>query len=189
MDSQAEILRLRTALRDLVALSTIPAAWVGREPSAIAAGLADVLVGTLDLDFAFVRLSDPTGGAAVEVTRGEAWNAFPEWLQRRLAAPGHLSRKEIVANVGGGGQPCRGVVIPIGVNGDGGLVAAACDRREFPDETDQLLLSVAANHAATAFQSARLIQGHRRAEEALGRAHNELELKVAERTAELRRTA
>src|SRR5881397_379021 len=70
IDPHAEIPRLRTALRDLVALSTIPAAWVGREPPAVAAGLADVLVGSLHLDFAFVRLCDPDGGAAVEVTRG-----------------------------------------------------------------------------------------------------------------------
>jgi hypothetical protein len=56
-----------------VALSTIPAAWVGREPSAIAAGLADVLMGSLLLDFAFVRLCDPNGGTAVEETRGNAW--------------------------------------------------------------------------------------------------------------------
>ena len=56
-------MRLRTALRDLVALSTFPAAWVGREPSAIAAGLADLLVGSLYLDFAFVRLCDPKGAA------------------------------------------------------------------------------------------------------------------------------
>jgi hypothetical protein len=41
-----EIHRLRTALRDLVALSTNRAAWVGKEPPAIAAGLADVLVGS-----------------------------------------------------------------------------------------------------------------------------------------------
>ena len=50
IDAHAEILRLRTALGDLVALSTIPVAWVGREPPAIAAGLADVLVGSLHLD-------------------------------------------------------------------------------------------------------------------------------------------
>src|SRR5256885_10976941 len=106
-DPHAEILRLRTALRDLVALSTIPASWVGRDPPAIAAGLADVLVGSLHLDFAFVRLCDPKGGAAVEVTRGSAWTAFPEWLQHRLAAGG-LSRKEIVPNVGGDTGPCRG---------------------------------------------------------------------------------
>jgi len=72
MDSEVEIRRLRRVLRDLVALSTIPAAWVGRDPPAIAAGLADVLVGALHLDFAFVRLCDPSSGAAVDATRGDA---------------------------------------------------------------------------------------------------------------------
>ena len=188
IDPHAEIPRLRTALRDLVALSTIPAAWVGREPPAVAAGLADVLVGSLHLDFAFVRLCDPDGGAAVEVTRGNAWKAFPEWLQRHLAAVGQCSRKEIIPDVGGGMERCRGLLIPIGVNAEGGLVAVACDRTDFPTETDQLLLSVAANHAATAFQSARLIHERRRAEEELRQARDELEMKVAERTAELRRS-
>jgi len=65
---------------------------------------------------------------------------------------------------------CRGLVIPVGVNADGGLVAVACDSTDFPTETDQLLLSVAANHAATAFQSARLIHERLRAEEALRQA-------------------
>ena len=187
IDPHAEIPRLRTALRDLVALSTIPAALVGREPPAIAAGLADVLVGSLHLDFAFVRLCDPNGGAAVEVTRGNAWKAFPEWLQHHLAVFGQFSRREIIPNVGGV-EPCRGVVIPIGVNAEGGLVAAACDRTGFPTEIDQLLFSVAANHAATAFQSARLIHERRRAEEELRQARDELEMKVVERTAELRRS-
>src|SRR5258705_3909687 len=183
----AESLQLRTAVRDLVALSTIPAAWVGREPPTIAAGLADVLVGSLHLDFAFVRLCDPKGVAAVDVTRGNAWKAFPEWLQRHLAAVGQCSRKEIIPDVGGGLERCRGLLIPIGVNADGGLVAIACDRPDFPTETDQMLLSVAANHAATAFQSARLIHERRRAEEDLRQARDELEMKVVERTAELRR--
>jgi PAS domain S-box-containing protein len=188
IDPPAENLRLRSALRDLVAFSAIPAAWVGREPPAIAAGLADVLVGSLHLDFAFVRLCDPNGGAAVEVTRGDAWQAFPAWRQYHLAVVGQLSRKEIIPDVGAGVQPCRGVVIPIGVNAEGGLVAVACDRPDFPTEIDQLLLSVAANHAATAFQSARLIHERKRAEAELRQARNELEMKVAERTAELRRS-
>src|ERR1700758_4957912 len=79
-ESRTGSVALRTALRELVALSTIPAAWVGREPPVIAAGLADALAGSLRLDFAFVRLCDPRGGAAVEVTRGNAWKEFPEWL-------------------------------------------------------------------------------------------------------------
>src|SRR3954452_7346429 len=187
IDTNTEILG-RSVLRDLVALSTIPAAWVGREPPAVAAGLADTLIGLLELDFAFVRLCDPSGAGAVDVTRGNAWKSFPEWLERHVAASGRASGKEIIPDVGSGVEPRRGVVIPIGVNADGGVVAAACDRTNFPTEIDQLLLSLAANHAATAFQSARLVYERRRAEEKLRKARNELEVKVAERTAELRRS-
>jgi signal transduction histidine kinase len=188
IDTDAEILGRRKVLRDLVALSTIPAAWVGRDPPAVAAGLADTLIGLLGLDFAFVRFCDPSGAGAVEVTRGNAWKGFPEWLQRHLAKSGRLSGREIVLDVGGGLEPCRGIAIPIGVNADGGVVAAACGRTDFPTESDQLMLSLAANHAATAFQSARLIHERRRAEEELRMARNELEVQVAERTAELRRS-
>jgi PAS domain S-box-containing protein len=195
MGFEADALRLRRALRDLVAVSTVPAVWAGREPPAIAAGLVDVLVNALYLDFAFVRLCDPKGGAAVEIARGSAWQAFPEWLQQYLSVNGQLSRREIVREIGGGAQRGCGIVIPIGVDAEGGVVAAACDRADFPTEIDQLLLSVAANHAATAFRMARLVDDHRRAEKALRaseqqlrRARDQLETKVAERTAELRRS-
>jgi signal transduction histidine kinase len=155
VDTDAEILRLRTALRDVVALSAIPAAWSGREPPAVAAGLADALIGLLELDFAFVRLRDPGGAGAVDVTRGNAWKTFPEWLERHLVPSGQLSGKEIIPDVGDGVEPCRGFVIPIGVNAEGGVLAAACDRADFPSEVDQLLLSLAATHAATANAIAR----------------------------------
>jgi PAS domain S-box-containing protein len=189
MDAECEVRRLRRALRDLVALSTIPAAWVGREPESIVAGLADVLVGSLQVDFAFVRFCDPDGGAKIEAARGEGWPAFPQWLQRRLAAGGLFARPEIVAVHAGHDGFLRGVILPIGVNGEWGFVAAACDRPGFPDETDQILLSVAANHTATAVRSARLVEAHRRAEDALALARSDLERRVAERTAELLRTA
>src|SRR5579862_5916990 len=195
IDPSAEILSLRTTVRDLLALSTIPETWVGREPPAIAADLADLLIGSLDLDFAFVRLSDPAGGQVVEATRGNSWKTFPEWLQQHVAVFGQISRKEIVTNVGGIEKSCCGIVIPIGVNSERGLVAAASDRSDFPDQIDQQLLSVAANNAATAFQNAFLIKELRSAQEALRaneqelrKARDELENKVAERTAELRRS-
>src|SRR5258708_35761007 len=125
-ESNRESVALRTALGELVALATSGAAWVGREPPVIAAGLADALAGSLRLDFAFVRLRDPRSGAAVEVTRGNAWKEFPEWL-RTHPGGGHFSCKQIVADLGGA-APCRGVVIPVGVNGGAGLIAAACGR-------------------------------------------------------------
>jgi len=51
----------------------------------------------------------------------------------------------------------------------------------FPTETDQLLLRLAANHAATAFQSAALVHERMRAEERASPGPDELEMKVAER--------
>ncbi|MCU1298968.1 MAG: domain S-box protein [Acidobacteriaceae bacterium] len=185
--SHTETVALRIALRELVALSTIPAAWVGREPHIIAAGLADVLVGSLHMDFAFVSLCDPKGGASIEVTRGDAWREFPEWLQTHVGGAGQFSCKEIVTDLGGG-EPCRGIVIPIGVNAQGGLVAAACSRPNFPSEVDQLLLSVAANHAAAAFQNSRLRNELDAKVAELRQARSELEMKVAQRTADLRRS-
>src|SRR6478752_6784334 len=96
IDGDAEIRALRTVLRDLVALSAIPVAWVGREPAAVAAGLADVLTGLLRLDFVFVRLCVPGVDGAVDVTRGNAWKTFPEWLENRLAKGGRLSGMDVI---------------------------------------------------------------------------------------------
>jgi PAS domain S-box-containing protein len=194
-DQSVEILRLRATVRDLLALSIIPETWVGREPFAIATDLIDLLVESLQLDFAFVRLCDPTGCQVVEVTRGNSWKTFPEWLQQHLTVFGQISRKEIVTNVNGVEESCCGIVIPVGVDSKRGLVAAACDRSDFPDQIDQQLLSVAANNAATAFQNARLINELRTAQKALReqeqelrRAHDELEIKVAGRTSDLRKS-
>src|SRR6266481_5477250 len=196
IDQSAEILRLRATVRDLLALSIIPEAWVARDPPAIAADLANLLADSLELDFAFVRLCDPKRCQVAEVTRGSSWKAFPEWLQQHVAEFGQFSRKEIVAKVTGDDESSCGIVIPIGVNSERGFVAAASNRSNFPDQIDQQLLSVAANNAATAFQNAFLINELRSAQEALRnneqelrKARDELEIKVAERTSELRRNA
>jgi signal transduction histidine kinase len=158
--TDAELVALRTLLRDLVALSAIPAAWVGREPAAVAAGLADTLTGLLRLDFAYVRLCVPGFVGDVDVARGEAWRTFPKWLEGHLAEHGRLSGREIIPDIDGGDAGYRGIVIPIGVDAEGGIVAAACDRPDFPSASDQLLLTLATNHAAAAFQSVRLNQHH-----------------------------
>lgn len=185
-ESQTETLALRAALRELVALSTIPAMWVGKETTVIAASLADVLIGSLKLDFVFVRLRDPEGRAAIQLTRGHGWEAFPEWLATHFGNGG-FSSKAIVPDVGDA-EPRRGVAIPVGVNGEGGVVAAASGRTDFPSEIDHLLLSVAANRAATAFQSAYLSSQLDAKVAELSRARSELEMKVLERTSDLRRS-
>src|SRR5260370_35485975 len=59
-----------------------------------------------------------------------------------------------------------------------GVFVAGSRRPEFPTETERLLLQVAMNQAAIAFQEARYVRQRRRTTE-------DLERRVVERTAEL----
>ena len=182
-----EIHQLRLALRDLVALSTLPAAWVGREPQVIAIGLADVLFAALCLEGVFVRLSDPNG-RATDAARDNGWNGLTAWLDRHVHRRDAGTHRVIVENDGTAPRD-RGFVVPVGFDGTGGVVAVVSTRDDFPTEMEQLLVSIAANHAAMAFQSAQRVNDLRRAEKRLRQARDDLELKVAERTSELRRTS
>ena len=91
--------RLPRVLKDL-ALSGAPATWAGREPPPVAAGLADMLARSLDLDFVLVRFRDPKGRVAAHLARGNACLALGDWLQDRLAKGGRPSRIEIVPSTG-----------------------------------------------------------------------------------------
>ena len=134
---------------------------------------------------------DPTGGVTIDVTSGCATREFLDWLHTQLFTLDKSLRKPIIPNVVDLDDrliTLRGIVIPIGFNAYAGLVAVGCERSDFPTETDRMLLTVAANHAATAFLSTNLVHERRRAEEEVRKARDELEMKVMERTAELQRT-
>ena len=64
-----EIRILRRTMRDLVALSALPAVWAGYRPLQVAEGLAEVLLSTLRLDLVYLRLPGQTDGYEIEVTR------------------------------------------------------------------------------------------------------------------------
>lgn len=159
---------LRRAMRDLLALATMPAAWVGRSPQHIVDGLADLLVATLRAEATYVRMLLP-GGERVEAMRAAEWPRLAEWLRKTehdLASTGGRFRSGLLEASGGRKGDFRVAFNPIGWEGEGGLVVAASRRPDFPGELDWLLLSVAANQAAVAFQTARLLhqQGEANAE-------------------------
>src|SRR5437867_582164 len=57
---------LRRCVRDLVALSALPALWAGRDPPHIAQSLADALLSVLRPELVYVGLRGPPNGIAIE---------------------------------------------------------------------------------------------------------------------------
>jgi signal transduction histidine kinase len=158
-DLRDEVRRLRACVRDLVALSALPAAWVGREPRDVAGSLLDVLLSTLRLDLAYARLYDPAGGPDLEAARAdrrldviaraqEIGRTLSPWL-----TPEEPGVARSVPDPLGSGM-LRIVCLPIGLHGERGVVVAASRRADFPTDVEQLLLGVAATQAAIVLQEA-----------------------------------
>jgi PAS domain S-box-containing protein len=179
-DTVDDAVDLRRHLRDLVALSTLPAVWVGEPPKGIVDSVADALVGTLPADFVYVRVGhESQAGDVVEACmnpgpRGrcdahQVGQSLSQWLrpQDRLRVPA-------IPNPIGAGMVSLAVV-PIGAGSTLGVIAAGVERPDFPSRYDLLLMNIVANHAAIALQTARLrvvqdqLAEQRRAEEILRR--------------------
>ncbi len=150
----AEALALRRCIRDMVALSGLPAVWIGLSPRQIIENLADAMRHLLALDFAYVRL-DSRDGAGVEVCCTDAGAATTEQTQslatalelRRLTAAGDLASEAAIANPFTDGI-LQMAVARFGHPGESGIVVAGSRRPDFPTETDRLLLGVGTNQTA-----------------------------------------
>jgi PAS domain S-box-containing protein len=151
-----DIRRLRRTMRDLVALSTLPAIWVGLGPEGIARSLADALFHTLTLDLIYVRLMSSDDGPAVEVVRAK----------RNLDANHETNLKLSLAPLLHGDNCDSSISIPdpfgdgslqvtatrFGVGQEHGLLITGSRSASFPTEQDRLLLGVGANQTAIVMQ-------------------------------------
>src|SRR5689334_6135042 len=157
-------------MRDLVALSALPAVWAGYQPRQVAEGLADVLLSTLRLDLVYLRLRDHTNRPEIEVccTSGppttteqvrDIRTALAPWLEGiRTNSP-----PSIPSPVGDG--TVHVVIAPIGYDRQHGVLVAGSRQTAFPSEEDRLLLGVGANQAAAVFQHQRAAAALRESEE------------------------
>lgn len=150
---EKEIRQLRRLLRDLVALSTTPAIWVGRDLPHIASGLADILLHTLHADAVYVAIHS---GVPIEKVRADKHPGFKAEVDRLRAEAGHEGLFVESSILTAWTSELRIAVYPIGLSGNDGFVAVGCSDSDFPAESESLLLSVAANQAAVAVQTARL---------------------------------
>jgi PAS domain S-box-containing protein len=151
-NSYNEMRELRRLLRDLVALSTTPAGWVGRNRAQIAESVADIVLHTLRAEAVYVCLQPPE---PIEVVRSPQHHRFSDEIRRVWPESAANLRVETIT-APKWPTALRVAVQPIGISDDNGFIAVGCSGPQFPNEAESLLLSVAANQTAVALQTARL---------------------------------
>jgi PAS domain S-box-containing protein len=146
---------LQRCIRDLVALSTLPAAWQNCDMRQIGSSLVAALISMLGADFVFIALPGDGKWLIPELTRSNpkldpaSLKRVRTTLQREKATLG--SRQEFVIADGSGGSDLHIMTAPIGFNGDATLVAGSI-RGTFPTAAEKLLLNTGANQTSIAFQ-------------------------------------
>ena len=179
-DPAHEIKRLQRCVSDLVGLLALPAVWSGNEPSQIVQILIDALLRMLSLTFVYVRLNDPVSGSSTDLLRGadsDERRVPPEVIREMVGEwlGDNSERSRPALRTRRGNDDISLFPIPLGLQGEFGLMIVASDRMDFPGQTESLLLSVAANQASIGLGEARLLGIQKR-------IANELEQRVAERT-------
>lgn len=181
-DPEQDYRRLRRCMLDLVSVLALPAVW-SNEPERILETFLDALLAMLDLDFLYgaIRLDLGSGPAealriaqpgAISLAPGEILHTLHQsfggephqWPRQK---PGHF-----------GDQKISIYPLPIGIAGDLGLLVAGSRRASFPEDTERLILCVAANQAAIGLQHALRLNEQKR-------VARDLDRQVAERTREL----
>ena len=182
-----EIRHLRRCINDLVSVLALPATWTGGAPSQIVGNSLDALVSMLSLDFIYARLRASTAIAFTEMVRvGSTWESKPRaeevgeklqpWLEND---PQKMSA--VVRNLFG--KPAITLVpLQLGLHAEIGIIVAGSQRVDFPQQTERLVLNIAANQAAIGLQESSLLSTQKQ-------VASELDLRVAQRTAELAATS
>jgi signal transduction histidine kinase len=172
-----ETKRLQRCVNDLTSLLALPAIWSGGDPSHILRTLIDALLGMLRLDFIYARFTGSSSDAPIEMVRvhsrelgagaEELGCALRQWLAEEPPKWPRSIKDPF------GDNDITIVPMRLGLSGELGVIVTGSSRVEFPEETERLVLSVAANQAAIGLVEARRLSG---AEEALSASKRDLKL-------------
>jgi PAS domain S-box-containing protein len=178
-----QVMHLKRCINDLISMMALPALWTGGDPSLIGRTLVDVLQRMLHLQLIYVQLKDPLGEVALELAR-VAQTSGPAAQPREVGAQLYRILGNDLQNwplrIQGrfGDKNLSIVPLQLGLHGEIGMLVAGAESSEFPGQTEELLLRVAANQAVIALHEARL-RGEQK------RLADELDQRVAQRTREL----
>jgi PAS domain S-box-containing protein len=181
-DPALEIKRLRRCMDDLSGMLALPAAWRGHEPAEILSVLVDSLMEMLALDFFYARVIIEASEKPLEMLRGGPLHRSHEVAQflDDLLNEDQIDRpSQTRCKIRD--QEISILSMRMGVEGDLGFIVAGSQRLDFPEQTERLVLSAAANQTAAALQHALLLSERKR-------SASKLDRRVAERTRELAET-
>jgi PAS domain S-box-containing protein len=154
VDELFEPQELGHCIRDLVALSTLPAIWRDYNPLQIADSVAAALLSMLNADVIYVSAPGLRDETPVKVMRtSQAVSAGSSGIAEQSLRGAWLRSREqtfAIDNPLGEGE-LQIAAVPIGFGSDAGIVAGFVNRH-FPTETHRLLLGIAASHATLAIQ-------------------------------------
>jgi len=161
---------LQECVRDLVALSNMPACWIGRSPVAIAESVRDLMVGMLRPDSVYVQLQDRAHGLThIATAHGMA---IPASTKARRSLYRDVSSQPLLFD----SEVALGLTsLPIGLDGELGRVAVGSSRSHFPTRLELLLMQVATNQIVVALRHAELLAQHEKMETELEAARADAE--------------
>ncbi|WP_263355090.1 PAS domain S-box protein [Acidicapsa acidisoli] len=185
-DPATEVKRLQRCMSDLVSVLALPAVWSGSEPSRILDTFLDALLVMLDLDFLYARVRLDSHGTSTDALKtaqlsGTSYSGeeIGQALKHWFGEDPQRWPEEVLRNLGE--QEVSAFPIRMGIEGELGLIVAGSQRLGFPEQTERLVLGVAANQVAIGLQHALLLNEQKQ-------VASELDKRVAERTRKLAET-
>jgi len=175
-DPAREVKRLERCINDLIGLLALPAKWSTEDPAQILDVLMNAVLRMLSLDFFYARLENPSPlevfrtaeSCNSQVTSQDIGGVVGHWLGGDGCKPLSSTRVRF------GDKGVSLFPTPLGIHGEIGIIVAGCERADFPNQSESLLLSVAANQASIGLREARLLSEQKH-------IANDLDQRVAER--------
>jgi PAS domain S-box-containing protein len=154
VEALSDLPELRRCIRDLVALSTLPAIWTSYNPRQIADSMAAALLSMLAGDFVHITLPSDNGEPPVETIHVKtSIGSDAEKMILAISRDMWLGRCEqtgVIANPFDEGV-IRVASAPLGFRGDAVIVAGSREPN-FPTDVQRLLLNIGANGTTIALQ-------------------------------------
>lgn len=183
IDTATEVKQLERCRNDLVSVLALPAVWSGSEPGRILATFLDAILVLLELDFVYARVQLDPHGSQIDALRTAQFCASSDNQEDIRESLNQWSGEDPQwrpepALIQLGDRDVSAFPIKMGIEGEFGLIVAGSQRPDFPEQTERLVLNVAANHAAIGLQHAQRLNEQKR-------IASELDRRVQERTREL----